>query len=477
MKNNTSFIYAIGLIIGDFCALLAAFVIAYVLRVTLDERSLINPIDSDQYLKTWIFIIPIWIIIFAFLGLYRRTVYEYRWRELSMILVGSVLGIMTVITYDFIVDTPVFPARLIVVYGLIIGFLLLVLERTILRATRMWMWRTGFGINNIMLIGGGDSLHNLINSMKYPSKTGYKVTIVATKDTIVGKKPFKIFSDYRLAMNEALNQNIFTIVVTGIGDASKEANEILAFAQSHHIAYKFIPSQAGMLNNKIDVELFQGLPVVSVHQTALIGWGRVIKRLFDVITSIISLIILSPIYIIIAIAVKLSDGGPIFFKQSRLSRFDTTIKIYKFRTHNLTYNGLDPEQAFNKMGKPQLIKKYRDNGDYLANDPRITKIGLFLRRTSLDELPQLFNVLKGDISLVGPRALVPKELNNYAYKNLILSVKSGITGLAQTSGRKNIGYNERRALDLYYVQNWSFWLDIKILFYTVIEVLSGRGAK
>ncbi|MEZ6331397.1 MAG: sugar transferase [Candidatus Saccharimonadales bacterium] len=100
-----------------------------------------------------------------------------------------------------------------------------------------------------------------------------------------------------------------------------------------------------------------------------------------------------------------------------------------------------------------------------------------MRKTSLDELPQLFNVFKADISLVGPRALVPQELKNYAYKDLILSIKSGITGLAQISGRKSIGFEERRALDLYYVQNWSFWLDIKILFRTVIDVLTGRGAK
>lgn len=475
MKNNISFIYAMGLIIGDFIALLTAFVIAYILRVTLDERSLINPINSDQYLQTWVMIIPIWILIFSFLGLYKRSVYEYRWRELSMLLVGSILGIMTVITYDFIVETPVFPARLIVVYGLVIGFLLLVLERTILRATRMWMWRTGFGVNNIMIIGSGDTLQNLIKSMKYPSKTGYKVAAVATKDNIKGK--FKIYTDYKTAIENAAMLNIYTIIVTGVNDGSRTANELLAYAQANHIAYKFIPSQAGMLNNKIDVELFQGLPVVSVHQTALIGWGRVIKRFFDLFASFLAILILSPIYILIAIAVRIDDWGPVFFKQKRLSRFESNFNIYKFRSHKKAYNGLSPEEAFAKMGKPHLAIKYRKNGDFLHNDPRITKVGKFLRKTSLDELPQLFNVLKGDISLVGPRALVPKELSNYPFKNLILSVKSGITGLAQISGRRDIDYDERRSLDLYYVQNWSFWLDIKIIFRTIIDVLGGRGAK
>lgn len=141
------------------------------------------------------------------------------------------------------------------------------------------------------------------------------------------------------------------------------------------------------------------------------------------------------------------------------------------------YNGLSPEEAFTKLGQPELIAKYRENGDFLINDPRITKIGRILRSTSLDELPQLLNVLKGDISLVGPRALVPQELKDYEFKSLILSVKSGLTGLAQISGRRDISFEERRKLDMYYVQNWSIWLDLRIIIQTIYMVLAGKGAK
>jgi lipopolysaccharide/colanic/teichoic acid biosynthesis glycosyltransferase len=129
------------------------------------------------------------------------------------------------------------------------------------------------------------------------------------------------------------------------------------------------------------------------------------------------------------------------------------------------------------MGRPELIKIYRDNGDHLSQDPRITPFGNFLRATSLDELPQLINVVRGDISMVGPRALIPQELDIYAKKHTILSVKSGLTGLAQVSGRRNISFEERRKLDLFYVQNWSFWLDITILFKTIRVVLDRTGAK
>ncbi len=129
------------------------------------------------------------------------------------------------------------------------------------------------------------------------------------------------------------------------------------------------------------------------------------------------------------------------------------------------------------MNKPELIKKYRENGDSLDDDPRVTKIGKFIRATSLDELPQLFNVLKGDISLVGPRALIPQEINQYKKKDIILAVKSGVTGLAQVSGRRDISFEERRRLDVYYVQNWSILLDIQIIFKTIASVIFRRGAK
>ena len=148
------------------------------------------------------------------------------------------------------------------------------------------------------------------------------------------------------------------------------------------------------------------------------------------------------------------------------------------------YSGMTPEEAFAKMEKEgkiasaaELSHQYRKNGDFLAHDPRITRIGKFLRATSLDELPQLFNVLRGDISLVGPRALVPGELRNYGDRSLLLTVKSGLTGLAQVSGRRDISFDERRSLDLYYIQNWSVLFDLQIMLQTIRAVIFQKGAK
>jgi lipopolysaccharide/colanic/teichoic acid biosynthesis glycosyltransferase len=143
---------------------------------------------------------------------------------------------------------------------------------------------------------------------------------------------------------------------------------------------------------------------------------------------------------------------------------------------SMEFSGLTPEEAFNKMGKPELAKEYRKNGDAVENDPRTTTVGKLLRKLSLDELPQLINVIKGDLSLVGPRALVPQELELYTKKHAILSVRSGLTGLAQVSGRREISFDERRQLDLYYVQHWTFWNDLVILARTFWVIIRRKGA-
>ena len=215
-----------------------------------------------------------------------------------------------------------------------------------------------------------------------------------------------------------------------------------------------------------------------VQVTPLAGSARAVKRACDIIFSLIALILAAIPMLIIWILEKIANPkASAIYADSRLSRYNRRVKIYKFRSMKPEYSGMTPEEAFKKMGKPQLIKKYRANGDMIANDPRITKFGHFLRSTSLDELPQLFNILKGDISFVGPRALLPGELRHYGDRSMLLSVKSGLTGLAQVSGRRDISFEERRALDIYYIQNWSLGLDLRILLRTIGAVIFRKGAK
>ena len=473
LKNNASLTFAVLLVIGDFLALLAAFSVAYILRVKFDPRPLLEQIPALTYVRAFAVVLPLWILVHAFIGLYSPSVYEKRYSELGRLILGSFVGILVVIGYDFVSKENIFPARLVPVYGLVLGFSFLFIFRTFARFFRRSLFRFGKGVSRVLLVGDTQATENIANIIRDTRNSGQLIA------GIIGRKidDFNSYSSFTEAI-ERLHQPIHSIIQTELYRDQDKNNEILRYAQENHIAYRFVPGNSDLFVGNIQVELFAGLPVVAVHQTALIGWGRIVKRIFDIILSAILLVVLSPILAAIVILQKVFDvRGNIFFRQTRLTRFNREFKVFKFRTIKRKYNGLSPEEAFKLMGKPELALKFRNNGDFLTNDPRLTRFGLFLRRTSLDELPQILNVLKGDISLVGPRALVPKELNVYEKKHAILSVKSGMTGLAQVSGRKDISFDERRSLDLYYVQNWSFWWDIVILVKTVTAVIRGSGAK
>ena len=479
MKNSASLLYSFILLVSDFVALTGAFTLAYIIRVRWDDRPLIEPITSSQYIGIVAVLLIFWLLIYSLLGLYRSSVYENRFKEFSMLLVGSFIGILFLIGAEYVLDRAIFPARLVTVYGFVLAFLLSLLLRTIVRAVRRTMFRYGKGVANVLLVGTSDITGELAHQLT-KKHHGYRVVgVVGDRRTKYAHIDADIqFKDFAEAAGKLEVHDIHTIVQTELFNDDVRNDEILAFAQEHHIAYRYVPSSNRLFVGSLEVSLFEGIPTIAVHQTALTGWGRIAKRLFDVIMSALALILLSPIFLLVALIAKvLNPKEPVIFSQQRLTRFNQPFKIYKFRTQYHKYDGTTPEEAFDMMGRPELSKPYRANGDALKNDPRIIPFGKFLRRTSLDEIPQLFNVLTGSLSLVGPRPLIPEELNQFNKKSVILSVKPGVTGLAVISGRKNIPFDERRKLDMYYAQNWSFWMDIVIILKTILKVLRQDGAK
>ncbi|MBP7807136.1 exopolysaccharide biosynthesis polyprenyl glycosylphosphotransferase [Candidatus Saccharibacteria bacterium] len=464
MKSNASVIYGLVLVLGDFLALVAAFVGAYLLRVTYDARPLVEQVPAMTYLGLFLALVPFWIIVFALLGLYSQNIYEKRFNEIARLFVGSFIGLLFIITAEFVINRPIFPARLVPVYGFVLAFVFLVLFRTLARLMRQILYGYNIGITHVILVGDTAMTKELIASLSNSRKSGYKVVGVVGKERYEGVPSYSNFAE---ATKHIGKPKIQGIIQTELYADTARNNEILTFAQENHASFRFVPGNTELFVGNIDVELFRSsIPVINVHQTALIGWGRIVKRSFDILASLLLLIVLSPLILLIAVLVYIFSPGPILFKQKRITRFNSRFKLYKFRTTKMKYT-CSTEEGFRRLGRPDLLKKYRENGDFLPNDPRFTPIGHLLRITSLDELPQLFNILKGDISLVGPRALVPEEIEKAEGKQSIVSVKSGLTGLAQVSGRRDISFEERRKLDLYYVQNWSFWLDIVILLKTL----------
>lgn len=478
MKNNASQIYNVLLMLGDFLALIAAFVAAYVLRVTISDVPIANQVPARAYFETFLLVLPFWILIFGLLGLYNSNIYEKRFVEFGRLLIGSFIGLLSVIFINFLSTTPLFPAKLVPIYGFGLGFLLLLIFRNLARLIRTELFTFKIGLNNLVIVGNTTMTAELVDLLHNSRQSGYQITgIIGTKYALGKHQDVPTYKDFHTAL-EDIKEPVHTIIQTELYADESRNRDLLEYAQANHVAYRFVPGNTELFVGNLDVQLFRGsIPVIAVHQTPLIGWGRIVKRIFDLIVGVVILTITSPLLLVISVFIKLTGGGPVFFRQTRLTRYNNEFKVFKFRTQYAKYDGTTPEEAFARMGKPELAKTYRQNGDYIDSDPRITPIGRFLRRSSLDELPQLFNVIRGDLSLVGPRALIPQELSVYEKRHTILSVKSGLTGLAQVSGRRNISFDERRKLDIFYVQNWSFWLDLTIIIKTIRVVLERTGAE
>jgi len=399
--------------------------------------------------------------------------------EIWRLAVASIVGLMSIITADFFLNSNLFPVRPIAVYAAPTCFFSLVVIRAIIKLARRQILRKKIGLQKVLIIGNNNATSRLISNIAGFPEEGYRLVGVVSRAGLVPKElRYLRFSSLKKALAETKPDIIFQT-------DEKSSDYVYKQAIERHLLYYSVPTEAALSQNMGELELIGTTPVILVKATPLIGGAKVIKRMMDLVLGGLMFIIALIPMIIILVVEKLTDPkSKAVYSQIRLTRFNRKVKIYKFRSMKPEYSGLSPEEAFKKMQKQGIIEnakklsnEYRKNGDYLKNDPRITKLGDFLRKTSLDELPQLINVLKGDISLVGPRALVPGELKDYGDRSLLLSVKSGLTGNAQVSGRRDISFSERRALDIYYVRNWSVRFDLEILLRTIKIVISRKGAK
>lgn len=476
-SKNTKF-YSLILIIADFLTLLVAFGIAYILRVQFDPRPLISQVYATQFFTTFALLAPFWILIFAALGLYQATTYNRRLVEWGKIAVGAFIGILLVIGWEYISELHLFPARLVAVYALVASFLLIVVERELLRVTRSLLFYFGRGVSRVLIIGDSSATRDIADNLSNTYKSGYKVVAIAgPKKVIPPGLEVRHFTSVDNALKKIKELRITTIIQTDLYDSAARNQQILGAAQVHHISYSFIPGEAEFYAGKNTVDVFLGYPMISVSQTPLIGWGAMTKQVFDTIVSLVLIILLSPVLLILILLQLIFNPGPVFYISKRLSKFSEPVNLIKFRSMSPKYGKKDAAAEFREMGREDLALEYEKNRK-VANDPRITRFGNFLRKTSLDELPQIFNVLRGDLSLVGPRPILPQEANFSPNRTALLhSVKSGVTGLWQVSGRSNLSFEERIELELFYAQNWSFWLDIKILFKTLAVVIRKKGAK
>jgi exopolysaccharide biosynthesis polyprenyl glycosylphosphotransferase len=478
MSRQNTKLYSFTLMLVDALVLIAAFVLAYVARVQYDPRPLLHNIYAYDYLFAFLLIVPFWIAIFGLIGLYRPNTYNRRLVEWSKIAIGSFLGILLIIGFEYISDKNVFPARLVAAYALVGSFVLIVFEREIMRFIRSMSFRYGKNVRRVLLIGASGATSDIAQNLADTRKSGYEIVAIAGPKKILPDSSHAIhYSSPEAALKQLKELGISTIIQTDLYENPSRNQHILSTAQANHLDYSFIPGESEFYSGKNTVDVFLGYPMITVYQTPLVGWGSIVKRIFDLVVSGLLIVILSPVFLVIWIIKRLADPGPAFYVSKRLSRFSQPIGLIKFRSMGAQYGSKDAAEEFRAMGREDLAVEYETNRK-VDNDPRITTFGAWLRKTSIDELPQIFNVFKGDISLVGPRPILPQEVKMAKGRTALLhSVKSGMTGLWQVSGRSELSFDDRIELELFYAQNWSFWLDIKILFKTFLVVVKGRGAK
>jgi lipopolysaccharide/colanic/teichoic acid biosynthesis glycosyltransferase len=470
MKKSRGFlVFSLALIIGDIAAILGAYSLAYILRVKLSDAPVVDYIPAGPYFFSLLVLIPLVVLLFSLLGSYAASTRVKKSVQLTRILVGALGAMLLLITVDYFSLEPIFPAKLVPLYGFLFSIGLILIVRGGLYAVRGLWWRRDHHRKAVVIVGDNIVARGIARSVDRKN-SGYRV------QAVVGDGRLRYTTHSTFA--EAVKGKVPDVIIQVATSDSPTVNaDLLRFALEHYIDFKFVPSDVNDFPDRVELELFMGdVPVLNIQQTKLVGWGRLAKRLFDFVFSVLALIVLSPLLLIVALLNRIILGKALFH-QTRLTRGNQKFQLYKFQTVRKDLNGLSPEKAFEKIGRPELIKKYRDNGDFLPNDPRYGAWARFLRKSSLDELPQLWNVVKGDISIIGPRALIPAELEAFTDKHLILNVRSGITGLAQISGRRDLPWEQRRKLDVYYVQNWSFGLDLQILISTAWQVLTGRGAQ
>ena len=474
MRKKSDSILRFCLIIGDGLALILSFAAAYFIRVHVDPRPYVFESQLLDFTMSVVFLIPILLIILATLGLYKKSIFlgKSRLVEVGKLMVAAVLSVAALIVYDFFKGDNLFPVRVMALTSVVLSFVFLFFERVVMRFIVRRIFRNDYGTKRVLIVGNSKNTEYLADYITSTPESGYRLSgVVANRRFIPKDLKTKQYSSLKEALRRARVDVIFQT-------DERSTEYVYKQTVSRHLLYYFVPSETALSSHFGELELVGNTPAVLVLTTPLTGGFAVVKRAFDIIFSLVAIIFASIPMAIVWLIIKFSDfkASPIYADE-RLTQYNRKFKCYKFRTMKNEYSGMTAEEAFLKMGKPELIKKYRKNGDFIKNDPRVTKIGRFLRRTSFDELPQLFNILRGDISLIGPRALLPGELRDYGDRSLILTVKSGLTGFAQVSGRRDISFEERRALDIYYVRNWSLLLDLQIFFKTIATVIKREGAK
>lgn len=461
---------ALLLLAGDFLAIACGFIIAYFIRAwfLVDVMPIMKPMmhGFGVYVELWIMLV-LWPLIFFYDGLYPSIGMGF-WEETKHLVKGNFIVFLIIILLTFVTKTSDMFSRPLIAIAFISTMLFLPVfrkvSRKLLRILKLWT-------EEVVLIGRSEALNHVYFFLKKHPDLGLKpIGSITYESEESNPELIKLGSIENL---EKINVRANEVIIAIPGATNAELVEIIE--KSSHIAaiVNVLPDLNGIASTGVGTHDLNGMLLLEMEDRLARLRNRFIKRVFDFIISAGALLALLPLFLIIILFIKTNSRGPAIFGHKRVGKGGKTFTCYKFRT--MVANAQEVLQEL--LDKDPEARRQWDLDFKLKNDPRITRIGGFLRKTSLDELPQLINVLKGEMSLVGPRPIVEKEIERYGNKSkYFFKVTPGITGLWQVSGRNDIGYEERVMLDEYYAKNWSLWLDIEIIIRTFGAVLKKEGA-
>jgi exopolysaccharide biosynthesis polyprenyl glycosylphosphotransferase len=461
------------LLIMGFSFLLATSAISYQVGTVslVDFLSMRVKIQNVVLLITFF---ALWHIILSVCGLYHSRRLSTHWAEVVDVVKATSLGTLTILSggilFSIEIITPVFVA---VFWVLSTGTIISI--RLILRCLLAQMRIHGRNLRHMLIVGTNLRAVHFAEKIKAGPENGYRL-IGFVDDEWGGIDEFRK-TEYHLAGNlsslpRLLRERVIDEVVIALPIKSFYARtaEIVAQCEEQGIVVRFGSEIFNPTLARSASEEFEDSSVISFYTGSMHGWSVWVKRAFDFSFSYILLVLLSPLFVVTGLLIKVTSKGPVFFSQERVGINKRRFRLYKFRTMIA-----DAEQ---KLAEIEHLNEVSGPVFKIKDDPRITAIGRILRRTSIDELPQLFNVLKGDMSLVGPRPLPVRDVDGFGkdWQRRRFSVRPGITCLWQVNGRSDLPFENWMELDMQYIDQWSLWLDLKILARTVPVVLRGSGA-
>jgi exopolysaccharide biosynthesis polyprenyl glycosylphosphotransferase len=465
--------YAVAIL--DVLLINLAFAVAYWLRY---DRQWFAAVD-EAYFVSYRAFFPISIAltilllgIYKLSGLYNRPRGSAWFDEIYLLVTGTATGIILMVFVIVFFFRPLLYSRLVFFYAGILITILLATSRLAKRILHSYLRRRGLGVDRLLIVGAGEVGRTVMRNVVAQPSLGYQVVGFVDDDpekggTNLGR--FEGLGSTANIPNLVKEMAIDEVIITLPWMYHRKIVSIIAQCERENVAVRIVPDIFQMTLSHLDTEDLGGIPMIGVKDLTIGRSQLIIKRVMDVVVSLIALILLIPFFLLIALIVRLDSSGGVLFRQIRVGKDQRLFACYKFRSMR---EGAEEEieELLDKNEVEGPVFKMRD-------DPRITPVGRFLRRSSLDELPQLLNVLMGHMSLVGPRPAIPSEVQRYQpWHKRRLDVAPGITGLWQVSGRSQLTFDEMVLLDLYYIENWSPVLDLQILLRTLPQVLLGEGA-